>query len=69
MAVFSCEDYLQKCMMECWAESPDMRPDFKSLHTRKLKPLRDTMYVCNVYTAVKTHCVHKSKHFLPQRTS
>ncbi|EFX89873.1 hypothetical protein DAPPUDRAFT_39825, partial [Daphnia pulex] len=29
-----CKDYIIRCMQDCWHESPDMRPDFKSIRGR-----------------------------------
>lgn len=29
-----CKDYIIRCMQDCWNESPDMRPDFKSIRGR-----------------------------------
>ena len=40
----TCDDYVISCMQECWAESPEQRPDFKTIW-QKLKPMRAGMYV------------------------
>ncbi|KAK4022364.1 hypothetical protein OUZ56_007835 [Daphnia magna] len=29
-----CKDYIIRCMQDCWHESPEMRPDFKSIRGR-----------------------------------
>ena len=29
-----CKDYIIRCMQECWHETPEMRPDFKSVRGR-----------------------------------
>ncbi|KAI0211265.1 Receptor-type guanylate cyclase Gyc76C [Lamellibrachia satsuma] len=41
-AVLECQDYLINCMQDCWAESPEFRPDFPTIRSR-LKPMRDGM--------------------------
>ncbi|XP_063226249.1 guanylate cyclase 32E isoform X2 [Bacillus rossius redtenbacheri] len=35
-------DFVRDCLLECWAEDPDSRPDFKAVRT-KLRPLRKGM--------------------------
>ncbi|XP_070186172.1 guanylate cyclase 32E-like [Littorina saxatilis] len=37
-----CNEYVISCMQECWAESPDQRPDFKTVW-HKFKPMRAGM--------------------------
>lgn len=35
-----CNDYILQCMKDCWAENPEMRPDFPTIRTR-LKKMKD----------------------------
>ncbi|KAH0955867.1 hypothetical protein HN011_006367 [Eciton burchellii] len=35
-------DFVRECLLECWAENPELRPDFKSIRN-KLRPLRKGM--------------------------
>ncbi|KAK6638155.1 hypothetical protein RUM44_008583 [Polyplax serrata] len=35
-------DFVRECLKECWAEDPDLRPDFKAIRT-KLRPMRKGM--------------------------
>ncbi|XP_017772276.1 PREDICTED: guanylate cyclase 32E [Nicrophorus vespilloides] len=35
-------DFVRDCLKECWAEDPELRPDFKMIRT-KLRPLRKGM--------------------------
>ncbi|XP_026479460.1 guanylate cyclase 32E-like [Ctenocephalides felis] len=35
-------DCVRECLMECWNENPELRPDFKTIRT-KLRPLRKGM--------------------------
>lgn len=35
-----CDDYVLQCMTECWAENPELRPDFASIRSR-LKRMKD----------------------------
>lgn len=39
-----CEDFVVKCMQECWQEDPDLRPDFKYTRIR-LKSMQKGMSV------------------------
>lgn len=34
------EEYVLNCIRDCWAESPELRPDFATIRTR-LKKLKD----------------------------
>lgn len=34
------DDYVLNCIRDCWAESPEMRPDFATIRTR-LKKIKD----------------------------
>lgn len=43
MSILSCDDYLMRCMEDCWSEAPDSRPDFKVLQYRRLKPLHQSL--------------------------
>lgn len=36
----SCEEFVLQCMKDCWAEQPDLRPDFVQIRTR-LKKMKD----------------------------
>ncbi|XP_063226252.1 receptor-type guanylate cyclase Gyc76C-like isoform X2 [Bacillus rossius redtenbacheri] len=38
-----CPDYVVSCMQDCWAESPDARPEFSSIRSR-LKKMREGMH-------------------------
>ncbi|OXU27316.1 hypothetical protein TSAR_008171 [Trichomalopsis sarcophagae] len=38
----NCFDFVRDCLLECWAENPDFRPDFKVIRN-KLRPLRKGM--------------------------
>ena len=29
-----CKEYIIRCMQDCWHESPEMRPDFKTIRVR-----------------------------------
>jgi atrial natriuretic peptide receptor A len=35
-------NFVRDCLVECWAENPEDRPDFKMIRT-KLRPLRKGM--------------------------
>ncbi|XP_057667312.1 receptor-type guanylate cyclase Gyc76C-like isoform X1 [Diorhabda carinulata] len=35
-----CDDYVLQCMKDCWAEEPEMRPDFVTIRSR-LKGMKD----------------------------
>jgi atrial natriuretic peptide receptor A len=35
-------NFVRDCLVECWAENPEDRPDFKTIRT-KLRPLRKGM--------------------------
>ncbi|EGI65143.1 Guanylate cyclase 32E [Acromyrmex echinatior] len=35
-------DFIRKCLLECWSENPELRPDFKMIRY-KLRPLRNGM--------------------------
>lgn len=35
-----CEDYIMQCIRDCWAENPEIRPDFGTVRTR-LKKMKD----------------------------
>jgi atrial natriuretic peptide receptor A len=35
-------NFVRDCLVECWAENPEDRPDFKAIRT-KLRPLRKGM--------------------------
>lgn len=35
-----CEEYVFHCMTDCWAENPDVRPDFAVIRSR-LKRMKD----------------------------
>ncbi|XP_018562246.1 receptor-type guanylate cyclase Gyc76C isoform X2 [Anoplophora glabripennis] len=35
-----CDEYVLQCMKDCWAENPDLRPDFASIRSR-LKRMKD----------------------------
>lgn len=37
-------DFVRDCLIECWCEIPENRPDFKSIRN-KLRPLRKGMWV------------------------
>nr|CAD7457814.1 unnamed protein product [Timema tahoe] len=37
-----CPDYVLSCMQDCWAETPDARPDFSAIRNR-LKKMREGM--------------------------
>lgn len=37
-------DFVRDCLIECWAENPDERPDLKVVRT-KLRPLKKGMWV------------------------
>lgn len=37
---FGCGDYIIQCMKDCWAENPDLRPDFHTIRSR-LKHMKD----------------------------
>lgn len=39
-----CDEYILQCMKDCWAENPDLRPDFASIRSR-LKRMKDGKYV------------------------
>ena len=36
----NCMDFVKETMRLCWAENPELRPDFKLIRS-KLRPLRD----------------------------
>lgn len=38
----NCFDFVRDCLIECWAEDPESRPDFKIIRN-KLRPLRKGM--------------------------
>ncbi|XP_014210339.1 guanylate cyclase 32E [Copidosoma floridanum] len=38
----NCFDFVRECLLECWAENPETRPDFKTIRN-KLRPLRKGM--------------------------
>lgn len=37
-----CPEYILSCMQDCWAENPDMRPDFVAIRSR-LKKMKEGM--------------------------
>jgi len=37
-----CPEYILTCMQDCWAENPDMRPDFQAIRSR-LKKMKEGM--------------------------
>ncbi|KAL3875928.1 hypothetical protein ACJMK2_033832 [Sinanodonta woodiana] len=39
LSFLSCEPFVKQCLMECWCEDPEQRPDFKFIRYR-LKPLQ-----------------------------
>ena len=49
-----CAEYILQCMKDCWAESPELRPDFHTIRVR-LKKMKDGKYVTmiNTYLFVK----------------
>ena len=39
-----CPEYIRSCMEDCWAESPEQRPDFPTIRDR-LRKMREGMWV------------------------
>ena len=37
--LLKCDAFIVKCLMECWQEEPESRPDFKYIRIR-LKPMQ-----------------------------
>ncbi|KAK2147500.1 hypothetical protein LSH36_549g00036 [Paralvinella palmiformis] len=42
----TCDECTIRCMMDCWEEDPDLRPEFKYIRIR-LKPMQRGLYVCS----------------------
>lgn len=48
-----CEEFVLQCMKDCWAEQPDLRPDFVQIRTR-LKKMKDGKYVLSLFSLFYT---------------